>query len=91
MRELITLKLERFAQRLQARNLTFTHCPTLVEHFAQRCIQGETGARLIDRLIEQQLQPLAVDRILSALGSGEQLRRAHAALDGEGAVTCEFA
>ncbi len=91
MRELITLKLARFAQRLHDRDVEFTHCHALVEHFADRCIQGETGARLIDRLIDQQLQPLAVDRLLSAIASGERVERAHATLNGEGVVTCEFA
>ncbi|GGC89966.1 type VI secretion system ATPase TssH [Halopseudomonas salina] len=91
MRELITLKLARFAQRLQGRDVEFTHCPALVEHFVDRCTQGETGARLIDRLIDQQLQPLAVDRLLAAMASGKSVQRAHATLNAEGAVTCEFA
>jgi type VI secretion system protein VasG len=91
MRELISLKLSHFAQRLQKRNVEFTHCDALVDHFAARCTQGETGARLIDRLIDRQLQPLAVDRLLAAIASGEQVRLAHATLDEQGAVTCEFA
>lgn len=91
MRELITLKLSRFSQRLQQRDVAFTYCPSLVDHFATRCTQGETGARLIDRLIDQQLQPLAVDHLLAAMASRTQVRRAHASLDSEGAVTCEFA
>jgi type VI secretion system protein VasG len=91
MRELISLKLPRFAQRLQKRDVKFTHCDALVDHFAARCTQGETGARLIDRLIDQQLQPLAVDRLLAAIASGEQVRQAHATLDDQGAVTCDFA
>ena len=91
MRDLVALKLARFGQRLQQRNMQFTHCSALVEHLASRCLQGETGARLIDRLIDQRLQPLAVDRLLAAMASGERLQHVHATLDCEGAVTCEFA
>ncbi|MFN3582087.1 MAG: AAA family ATPase, partial [Pseudomonas sp.] len=91
LHELVGMKLARFGERLQRRDLTFSHCPALVEHFAARCAQGDSGARLIDRLIDQHLQPLAVDRLLAAMASGETLQRAHATLDSEGAVVCEFA
>ncbi len=91
LQQLINMKLARFGERLQRRDLTFTHCPALVEHFAARCARSDSGARLIDRLIDQQLQPLAVDRLLEAMASGEPVQRAHATLDSEGAVTCEFA
>ncbi|MBQ0777529.1 MAG: type VI secretion system ATPase TssH [Pseudomonas sp.] len=91
LQQLINMKLARFGERLQRRDLTFTHCPALVDHFAARCARSDSGARLIDRLIDQQLQPLAVDRLLEAMASGEPVHRAHATLDSEGAVTCEFA
>ncbi|PCC98724.1 type VI secretion system ATPase TssH [Halopseudomonas pelagia] len=91
LQQLINMKLARFGERLQRRDLTFTHCPALVDHFAARCARSDSGARLIDRLIDQQLQPLAVDRLLEAMASGEPVHRAHATLDREGAVICEFA
>lgn len=89
--ELVSMKLARFAARLQRRELTFTYCPALASFFAERCIQSDSGARLVDRLIDQHLQPLAVDRLLQAMACGERLQRAHASLDNQGAVVCEFA
>ena len=89
--ELIMLKLARFGERLQRRQLQFSHCPALVMHLAERCSDSDSGARLIDHLIEQHLQPLVVDRLLDAMANGEPLQRVHATLDGEGALVCEFA
>lgn len=89
--ELVALKLARFGERLQRRQLQFSHCPALVTHLSERCCDSDSGARLIDHLIEQHLQPLVVDRLLDAMASGQPLQRVHATLDGEGALVCEFA
>jgi type VI secretion system protein VasG len=91
LNELVGLKLARFGERLQRRQLQFSHCPALLENLAERCSHSDSGARLIDHLIDQHLQPLVVDRLLDAMASGETLQRVHATLDGEGAVVCEFA
>ena len=91
LNELVTLKLARFGERLARRQLQFSHCPALVTHLAERCSQGDSGARLIDHLLDQHLQPLVVDRLLAAMAGGEALKRVHATLDGEGALVCEFA
>lgn len=91
LHELIELKLQRFAIRLQRRQLGFSHCPALVRHFAERCQYGDSGARLIDHLIDQQLQPRIVDQLLDSMASGNRLTHVHATLDGEGALICEFA
>jgi type VI secretion system protein VasG len=91
LNELVGLKLERFAERLQRRQLQFSYAPALLEHLAERCSHSDSGARLIDHLIDQHLQPLVVDRLLEAMASGESLQRVHATLDGEGTVVCEFA
>ncbi|MEE1948718.1 type VI secretion system ATPase TssH [Pseudomonas alcaligenes] len=91
LRELIELKLKRLAQRLDKRRLQFSHSPALLEHLAERCASGESGARLIDQLLEQSLLPRIADRLLDAMASGEPITRVHATLDGEGALACEFA
>jgi type VI secretion system protein VasG len=91
LRQLVGLKLARFGERLARRQLAFSHCDGLVEHLAERCTHGESGARLIDHLIDQHLQPLVVDRLLDAMAAGESLQRVHATLDADSAVTCEFA
>jgi type VI secretion system protein VasG len=91
LNELVSLKLQRFGERLQRRQLHFSHCNALVSHLAERCTDSDSGARLIDHLIDQHLQPLVVDRLLDAMAGGTPLQRVHATLDGEGALLCEFA
>ncbi|MVW73953.1 type VI secretion system ATPase TssH [Pseudomonas sp. R-22-3w-18] len=90
LRQLVGLKLARFGERLARRQLAFSHCDGLVEHLAERCTHGDSGARLIDHLIDQHLQPLVVDRLLDAMASGETVQQVRATLNGEGAVVCEF-
>ena len=90
LRELIQLKLERLGQRLGKRRLAFSHSPALLDHLAERCASGESGARLIDQLLEQSLLPRIADRLLDAMASGAAISRVHATLDGEGALACEF-
>ena len=91
LNELVALKLSRFGERLSRRQLQFSHCEALVENLAERCTHSDSGARLIDHLIDQHLQPLVVDRLLDAMASGQALQRVHATLDGNGTVVCEFA
>ena len=88
LNELVALKLSRFGERLSRRQLQFSHCEALVENLAERCTHSDSGARLIDHLIDQ---PLVVDRLLDAMASGQALQRVHATLDGNGTVVCEFA
>ena len=91
LNELVALKLSRFGDRLMRRQLQFSHCEALVENLAERCTHSDSGARLIDHLIDQHLQPQVVDRLLDAMAGGQALQRVHATLDGNGAVVCEFA
>jgi len=91
LHELVRLKLARLGDRLQRRQLQFSHCDALVEHLAARCTQGDSGARLIDQLLDQHLLPQIADRLLQAMAMGETLNRVHATLEGGAAVTCEFA
>lgn len=90
LNELVQIKLARLGERLQRRQLGFSHCQALVEHLAQRCTQNDSGARLIDYLIDSHLLPTIADRLLDAMASGERLSQVHATLDGDGGVVCEF-
>lgn len=90
LRELIEIKLGRLGERLNRRQLDFTYCQNLVDHLAERCTQSDSGARLIDHLLDLHVLPLVADRLLDAMASGENLRRVHATLDGDAGVTCEF-
>ncbi|MDR6711419.1 type VI secretion system protein VasG [Pseudomonas hunanensis] len=91
LRELIELKLDRLAARLNRRQLAFSYCQTLVDDLAARCTQSEGGARLIDHLIELHVLPRVADRLLDAMACGDNLTQVHATLDSGGGVTCEFA
>ncbi|MFP3675734.1 type VI secretion system ATPase TssH [Pseudomonas sp. SIMBA_041] len=91
LRELIEIKLGRLGERLNRRQLDFTYSQDLVDHLAERCTQSDSGARLIDHLLDLHVLPLVADRLLDAMATGESLKRVHATLDGDASVTCEFA
>ncbi|MHC8408641.1 type VI secretion system ATPase TssH [Pseudomonas sp. Hz4] len=91
LRELIEIKLGRLGERLNRRQLDFTYSQDLVDHLAERCTQSDSGARLIDHLLDLHVLPLVADRLLDAMATGENLKRVHATLDGNASVTCEFA
>nr|WP_038980681.1 type VI secretion system ATPase TssH [Pseudomonas lini] len=91
LRELIEIKLGRLGERLNRRQLDFTYSQDLVDHLAERCTQSDSGARLIDHLLDLHVLPLVADRLLDAMATGESLKRVHATLDGDASVMCEFA
>ncbi|MGX0893199.1 type VI secretion system protein VasG [Pseudomonas sp. ADAK2 TE3594] len=91
LRELIEIKLGRLGDRLNRRQLDFTYSQDLVDHLAERCTQSDSGARLIDHLLDLHVLPLVADRLLDAMATGESLKRVHATLDGDASVMCEFA
>ncbi|SDU91489.1 type VI secretion system ATPase TssH [Pseudomonas mucidolens] len=91
LRELIEIKLGRLGERLNRRQLDFTYSQGLVDHLAERCTQSDSGARLIDHLLDLHVLPLVADRLLDAMATGESLKRVHATLDGNASVICEFA
>jgi type VI secretion system protein VasG len=90
LRELIEIKLGRLGERLSRRQLDFTYSQNLVDHLADRCTQSDSGARLIDHLLDLHVLPLVADRLLDAMATGESLKRVHATLDGNASVLCEF-
>lgn len=91
LRELIEIKLDRLGERLNRRQLDFTYSQDLVDHLAERCTQSDSGARLIDHLLDLHVLPLVADRLLDAMATDESLKRVHATLDGNASVICEFA
>lgn len=89
MRELVELKMQRLGERLSRRRLEFSSSEALLNHLTELCVQGESGARLIDHLIELHVMPLIADRLLAAMANGLQLSRVHATFDAT-RVVCEF-
>lgn len=90
LHQLIENKLQRLGQRLLQRKLMFSHAEALVAHMAERCSHSESGARFVDQWIEANLLPQVVDRLLDAMAVGKSLQFAHARLDHNGVVLCEF-
>ena len=91
LRELIEIKLQRLGERLQRRQLAFSHCQRLVDHLAERCTQSDSGARLIDYLLDTHVLPLIADRLLDAMANAQTLKSVHVTLDAQAHVLCEFA
>lgn len=91
LRELIEIKLQRLGERLQRRQLSFSHCQRLVDHLAERCTQSDSGARLIDYLLDTHVLPLIADRLLEAMANAQTLKSVHVTLDSQAHVLCEFA
>ncbi|MGN8344077.1 type VI secretion system ATPase TssH [Pseudomonas sp. SMV71] len=90
LRELVVAKLDQWGERLHRRQMGFTYCETLVGHLVERCTRSDSGARLIDRLLDRHLTPLVADRLLAAMAGEEQVRHVHATLDSDAGVVCEF-
>lgn len=90
LNELVDLKLNRLGQRLAARNLEFSYDAGLTTQLAERCTYSESGARLIDSLIDQYIMPNITDRLLDAMATREVLTKVHIAVDAENGVVCEF-
>lgn len=90
LHQLVETKLQRLGHRLLQRKLTFSHTEALVTHMAERCSHSESGARFVDQWIEANLLPQVVDRLLEAMAAGKSLEFAHARLDPNGTVVCEF-
>ncbi|SEM60497.1 type VI secretion system protein VasG [Pseudomonas sp. ok272] len=91
LRELVEIKLDRLGERLARRQLAFSYSAHLVDYLTARCTQSDSGARLIDHLLEQHVLPRVVDRLLDAMAGGTVLTSVHATLDDSAGVTCEFA
>ncbi|BCX71251.1 type VI secretion system ATPase TssH [Pseudomonas izuensis] len=89
--ELIEVKLGRLRERLLRRQLDFSYSQNLVDHLAGLCAKSDSGARLIDQLLDLHVLPQVADRLLDAMASGEHFTRVHATLDGDACVICEFA
>ena len=66
------IALERLGQRLDKRRLQFSHSPALLDHLAERCASGESGARLIDQLLELVRLSGRRDAIAGELSYSEQ-------------------
>ncbi|MCF5826315.1 type VI secretion system ATPase TssH, partial [Pseudomonas syringae] len=90
LQELLELKLNRLGERLESSGLTFSYSQQLTRHLLERCTQRDSGARLIDHLLESCVTPLITDHLLSAMSTDATVSAVHATLDSSGSIVCEF-
>ncbi len=90
LHELIEIKLGRLAHRMQQRKLELTYDKALVDVLAERCTYSDSGARLIDSLLDQYIVPHITDRLLAAMATKEELKRVNIVVGEDKAVVCEF-
>jgi len=58
----------------QARQGTFM--PEMIDQLAQRCTESESGARNVEAVLRNSLKPALSQKLLEALASGQEIRRA---------------
>jgi type VI secretion system protein VasG len=68
MKEIVGLKLNRLAERLQqSHKMGFEHDSAVVDQIAQRCTEVETGARNVDHIINRNLLPQISTQLLKQM------------------------
>ncbi|MDD2318650.1 MAG: type VI secretion system ATPase TssH [Geobacteraceae bacterium] len=71
MKQIVTLRLEKLAARLQENNkMRLSYSRGVVERLAARCTEVETGARNIEHIMHGTLLPQLSAQILSRMGDG---------------------
>lgn len=88
--ELIELKLERLANRMKQRKLDFTYDKELTSVLAERCTYSDSGARLIDSLLDQYIVPHITNKLLETMATKEELKRVNVVVGDDKVVACEF-
>ncbi|MCD5994601.1 type VI secretion system ATPase TssH [Pseudomonas sp. CDFA 602] len=91
LRELVDIKLNRLGDRLQNRGVSLSLSPTLVTCVLERCSSGDSGARMIDHVLDTCVTPAIADRLLDAMSRCEPVSQLHVTLDGAGCIVCECA
>jgi len=85
MQEIVVLKMNSLARRLQAnQDLKLAYEQNVVDQIAQRCTEVETGARNIDHIINRNLLPKLSTEILTMLGSEETAQTINLTIDDKG-------
>jgi len=85
MRQIVRLKLDRIAKRMQEnRNVAFICDQELIESVAARCTEVESGARNVDHIFTNTLLPELSRELLSRMAADEQIKQVRVGMDGEG-------
>ena len=88
---IIRLKIGKIQRRVQERHRApFTYDDSLVEAIAKRCTDPDSGARVIDNVLTNEMLPEISRAFLNRMISGEPIKKVHVGVDDAGAVTYNF-
>ena len=75
LNQIIDLQLNRVKERLTAKKIDFKYTSAVKEIILEKCTNGETGARMIDAVITQNLLPEISTVCLNALVDGKNIEQ----------------
>lgn len=76
MRDIVSLKMQRLADRLQSnQKMQLVYDDKVVDVITKKCTEAETGARNIDYIINRNMLPRMSNEILNTLGQQKQVNR----------------
>ena len=75
LNQIIDLQLNRVKERLTAKKIDFKYTSAVKEIILEKCTNGETGARMIDAVITQNLLPEISTICLNALVDGKNINQ----------------
>ena len=91
MKEIVGLKLNRLAERLQhSHKMSFAYDGAVVEQIAQRCTEVETGARNVDHIINRTLLPQISTELLEQMSEEGRPDTLSVGISGAGDFTIKF-
>jgi len=71
MKEIVTLRMEKLAERLRESNkMELVYSPEVLKRIASRCQEVETGARTIDHIMRGTILPQLAAEILASMSEG---------------------
>jgi len=92
LRQVVGLKLDQLAERLQKQHGIRMRCDEAVmQHLAQQCRFTDSGARHVNALLEQQLMPGIAGQLLMFLAEDDLPDIMTLELDEQGELCCTFA
>ena len=91
LKQIVALKLDKVAQRLQETHKMQMRCqPAVIEHLADLCQRPELGARHVDALIDRQLLPNVARTLLGFMVEDNVPDILSLVMDENKQVSCDF-
>lgn len=91
LREIVTIKLEKIAQRMLHNNkMILQTTPAALDTIAARCTEVETGARNIDFILKGTVLPLLSNSLLASMSGDNTFTHAKLDVSADGQFTAAF-